>query len=259
MSKIHELEQKIETKLSEYVGFDIKEIINEDMDAVHVFGGAVRDIIADKEIHDVDILCMFESMRKMTPILERNGYFVHKSLTAADIQSMYSEIHVVIEPITYMKIIDNEIRLIQLIRPGHTKLQRGVQNYNDKNTGKSLTNFFYLLGQVDMSNCAVHYSHSFGLKESFHGAVEHCIKGIFEVLDTEMKTNRFEGRKQKMLDRGWSSINNQSEATKKKLLRINKLNNIIGDEDTIYSCFMPPPGPQVEIRSNDEYDIDDLF
>ena len=259
---MNELEKKIEQRLSEYIGFDIKEIINEKSDAVHVFGGAIRDIIADKEIHDIDILCLFESMRKIIPVLERNGYYVHNSLTVKDIQSMYSEVHVVIEPITYIKVIDNEIRIIQLIRPGQSKMSGNtIHNYNEKNPAQTLKNYYYLLGQVDMSNCAVHYSYKFGLKESVYGAVQHCKLGIFEILETQMKTTRFEGRKQKLEKRGWINSNTNNKQKQKQLLRLKKLDNIL-DEEYEINYYMPPPGPDIkitDIKKDDLSDIDFLF
>jgi len=247
------LEEEIEQKLSEYIGFDIKEIINKDIDMAHVFGGAVRDIIAGKEIHDVDILCMYESMRKITKILEKNDYFVHSSLTIADIQSMYTDIHVIIEPITFMKVIGGEIRLIQLIRPGETKIERG-RNYNNKDTALAITNFYYLLGQVDMSNCAVHYSSEYGLKESYYGAIKHCKQQVFVPLDTEMRSDRFHKRVNKFTSRGWSNI---YDLNQKQYERVQKLELLISDGERNY--YMPPPGPIVTKKSKYDDELDALF
>jgi len=244
------LEQKIEQKLSEYIGFNIKEIINDDIDMIHIFGGAIRDILANKKIHDVDILCMHESMRKIIPILEKNGYQMHSSLTSADIQSMYSTIHVIIEPKTFIKVINNEIRIIQLIRPGHTKLDN--RDYRVKDISNALRNFYYVLGQVDMSNCAVHYSHTYGLKESVYGAVQDCLAGHFDVLDTEMKTDRYYSRKDKFISRGWIE---KKDLDDKQQERIKKLSKLINGSNKHY--YMPPPGP--EIRKGKTFDISDLF
>jgi len=249
------LEKRIELKLSEYVGFDIKEIINERIDMTHVFGGAVRDILAEKKIHDVDILCMFESMRKIIPILEKNGYMIHSSLSCADIQSMYSTIHVIIEPKTFIKVVDGEIRIIQLIRPGNTKLDQR-RNYRIEDKSNAIRNFHYILGQVDMSNCAVHYSYEYNLKESVHGAVNDCLSGHFDVLETEMKTDRFHSRKEKFISRGWVEKKNLD---KKQFERTQKIKKLINGDTKNY--FMPTPG--VEVRKEDtkldEFGLNDLF
>jgi len=236
---MNKLEKKIEDKLSEYIGFDIKEIINNDIDMAHVFGGAIRDIIADKEIHDVDILCMWESMRKLEPILIKNGYKIHKSLTSTDIQSMYSSVHVVVEPKTFIKIIDDEIRIIQLIRPGLSKMRK-TPGFNFQNTQESISNFYYVLGQVDMSHCAVHYSHTFGLKESYYGAVNHCKIHVYDVLDTEMRTDRFHIRQLKFRERGWKEI---KDIEKSQFERMMKLGNLINDDEPNY--YLPTPGPVI--------------
>jgi hypothetical protein len=46
---------KIRVNINEYIGFDSDELfpINS---LVRIFGGAVRDSISDKEIHDIDII-----------------------------------------------------------------------------------------------------------------------------------------------------------------------------------------------------------
>ena len=244
------LEEKIEKKLSEYVGFDIKEIINKDIDMLHIFGGAIRDIIANKKIHDVDILCMYESMRKVIPILEKNGYKLHSSLTSADIQSMYSSVHVIIEPKTFIKVIDNEIKIIQLIRPGQTKLDN-YRNYRIKDKEKAIKNFYYILGQVDMSNCAVHYSYEYGLKESVYGAVQDCLSGCFVELNTEMRTDRTYSRKEKFINRGWVEKKNLDKKQQERIFKISKLINLKSKQ-----YFMPPPGPDVNIIDDE---LENLF
>ena len=249
---MNKLEKKIEKEISEYIGFNINKIINDDIDVCHIFGGAIRDIIADKKIHDIDILCLFESMRLLEDVLIQEGYKLHKSLTSADIQSMYSEIHVVIEPKTYIKIIDEEIRIIQLIRPGNSKMHR--QNYLKKEAQASITNLYYLLGQVDMSNCAVHYSKQFGLRESYYGAVKHCKLGVYEVLETEMKSSRFHMRVSKFRERGWKNL---SVITPEQLIRMKKIKFLIDEDKTNY--YLPTPGPLIKKYENEIRDLDGML
>jgi hypothetical protein len=93
-----------------------------------------------------------------------------------------------------------------------------------------LDKLYYLLGQVDLSNCAVHYSYKFGLKESYLGAVNHCINGFFEeIKNTEMNTENTEQRIEKFINRGWINLKdpNNNKIIQKQILRIQKLNKIL--------------------------------
>ncbi|MCK9417629.1 hypothetical protein M0Q97_13385 [Candidatus Dojkabacteria bacterium] len=107
---------KIKNKISEYLTFDIKKIINEDIDKCYIFGGAIRDTIADMPIHDIDILCMSQSHKKLSTILEKEGYYLSESIGGLDINSMYKDIHCIFQPHNWIKIVNGEIRLVQLIR-----------------------------------------------------------------------------------------------------------------------------------------------
>jgi tRNA nucleotidyltransferase/poly(A) polymerase len=80
--------QKINDRLNEYLEFDNNQLYMDSM--VRIFGGAIRDSIADQPINDVDILCGAQSLRKLEYILEKNGYHHFEKLTSVDITNLYS-------------------------------------------------------------------------------------------------------------------------------------------------------------------------
>jgi len=237
------LEDKIKKRLTNYLGFDYTKLINEKIDYAYVFGGAIRDIIAGFKINDIDLLCLPESKHKVRDVLIKNGY-KKIDLIGKDIMHMYSKSHLVFEPFNYIKIINNELRLVQIIVP--------TNNTSDGYETGLITNFHRVLGEVDMSNCAVHFSHNYGLRESYLGAVNHCKHHVFEILNTRMKTDRFEIRYNKFINRGWSKLDDKNS---KQFNRAKKLENILGVAKTKY--YLPPGIIQKVIKSYG--DIDSFF
>ena len=63
------MNEKIKKRLDEYLEFDSGQIFRH-CDLVRIFGGAVRDILADMEIHDIDILCGSKSYQMLKTCLE---------------------------------------------------------------------------------------------------------------------------------------------------------------------------------------------
>ena len=107
--------------------------------------------------------------------------------------------HIISEPRTFIKIIRNTIKIVQIIRP------RIVQNQS------LIASFHTLLGQVDLSCCGVSYStHNEIIYETCPHAIEHCQKKQFEVLKDNMmhQPNRIEDRVYKLSQRGWTRIIN---------------------------------------------------
>ena len=235
------LEEKIKNRLTKYLGFDYREIINENIDYAYIFGGAIRDSIANKKINDIDILCLPNSKQKIIKIIKKNGY-IQTDLVSKDTIEMYSKLRTIFEPFNYIKIIDNELRIIQLITP--------TSNLSNMESDV-IRNFHNILGQVDMSNCAVHFSNAFGLRESYLGAINHCKHNVFEVLDTKMKTDRFELRYQKFINRGWEELN---EDNMKNIIRSDKLHNIIDDANKT-KYFLPTHGIQKKVKAFDDLDL----
>lgn len=76
-----ELNKLVRDGLSEYIGFDISLIINEEFDTAIVYGGAVRDILAKQDIHDIDIMSLSETQEKIKNILLEHGYVFEEDMT----------------------------------------------------------------------------------------------------------------------------------------------------------------------------------
>lgn len=123
-----ELELKIKFRLSEYLGFDIDNFLNS-ADCATVFGGSIRDILADaEEIHDVDIMVLPESARILAELLKKHGFISPPNLGNVNIHSMYSDIHCIFEPWNFIKFVDGRTIVVQLIRPGHGKFEYAIKN-----------------------------------------------------------------------------------------------------------------------------------
>jgi hypothetical protein len=58
--------------INKFVNFDIKEIFN--FGDPIIFGGAIRDSLADKEIHDVDIITIGKTFEKIDNFLKSKKY-----------------------------------------------------------------------------------------------------------------------------------------------------------------------------------------
>lgn len=204
-------------KISNYLGFELSQIIRKGYYGC-VFGGAVRDSIANKEIHDVDILCLSDTCKNIIISLEKNGYVFDDDLVKKNMYSMYKDIKIINEPLTYYK--DNKV--VQLIRPvnkdsvGFVGLESGYK---------------YVLKQVDLSCCGVYFDGE-GLKESINCAIEHCRMNIMKRMSTEMnKPTRFYQRIDKLKKRGWIYYDDLSD-DKKYAIDLNidrkiKLQNIL--------------------------------
>lgn len=256
---LKKIELKIEKDISEYLGFHIKEIINNKISNVYVYGGSVRDSIANKKIHDIDILTLTDSMHELIPILVKNGYKKMDRMKV-DILKMYKKVSIIYEPHTYYKVIDNDIRYVQLIRPGYSKfLKTNNYSFSSKKDQRSdskdnIDNLFYVMSQVDLSNCAVNYSYNLGLKETYYGAVLHCRNNCFNILDTEMNVpENISLRIKKFNGRGWKEITEKEE---NKLVRMKKMNTLIDDVINYDSFYIPPP---VYIKKEDQDSLLDFL
>lgn len=205
----------IKNKLTEYIGFDIDLIINEKNDA-SIFGGSIRDIISNKKIHDIDILCLPNSSKRIENILFNNGYTCNDLFIMKDVYSMYKDIHCIHEPKTWIK--NNKI--IQIIKPNHKQKIKCIDAYNK------------LLGEVDISCCGVHFSDD-GLKQTVPDAIYHCKYNIFKdmKLNEMYHINRFEQRKHKLVNRGWNFMDDMDKdelnKIEKLIIRDKKLKRIL--------------------------------
>ena len=186
-------EDKIRQSLSEYLEFNSDELFKNKFNLVRVFGGAIRDIISEQKIHDVDIICGSKAIKYIEMILEQNGYQYMEMLNGKDLQEMYSEIHIINEPHTWIK----GKKIVQLIRPV-------VFDNNDIGYEKG---FRDLISNVDFSCCGVSYDGE-KLYEDYPNAIVHCQSKVFSVnMRAKMYSQkRAQHRKVKLETRGWKEI-----------------------------------------------------
>ncbi len=181
---------KIKSSLDEYLEFDSSELFVPDI--TKVFGGAIRDIIANMPIHDVDIICASRSAKMLDSILKNNGYHCVDGLIPKDLSSVYTDIKIICEPKTYIK----GIKIVQVIKPSGAATQ--LNNYIDS--------IERLISNVDISCCGVSYD-GVGLVENVPDAILHCRNKVYKVNNgAEMLNKRLIHRKAKLEDRGWEEI-----------------------------------------------------
>jgi hypothetical protein len=197
--------QDIRNKLSEYLEFDCDQLFKNRYNLIRIFGGAIRDIIAEQPINDIDILCGSKAFRFVEFILQNNGYKFFEHLNGKDLQEMYSDVHVICEPHTWIK----GDKIVQIIKPlGGLD---GVSNYTEL--------FNRLLENVDLSCCGVSYDGE--LHEDFKNAIVHCKSKVFSVnkFAKMYSHKRILHRVAKLEGRGWSKIENTIE--KNRDLKLN--------------------------------------
>lgn len=107
---------KIKQNITQYLGFEVDKLLNQG-DFVTIFGGAVRDSIANLDIHDVDVLCLGESMINCDLFLQTQGYILDINAYKNGFSNLYKELKVVHEPHSYIKIFEDKIHKVQLIKP----------------------------------------------------------------------------------------------------------------------------------------------
>jgi len=205
------MKSKIKQKLDEYLEFD-SDVLFKHFNAVKIFGGAIRDIIANQKINDIDILCGSIAHKYLEEILKYNGYKYFDYLAAKDIQSLYKDIKIISEPHTWIK---ND-KIVQLIRP------RVVGNASFANLNYNEV-MHKLIHNVDMSCCGVSYDAK-DIHEDYPNAILHCHNMVYSVNKSAYmySSERFLHRQNKLDKRGWKEIEGSIEAN-----RDLKLNNII--------------------------------
>ena len=189
-------EDNIRKSISEYLEFDSDELFRGKFNLIRIFGGAIRDIIAEQPIHDIDILCGSKSIKFVESILQNNGYQYIEMLNGKDLQEMYSEIHVINEPKTWIK----GKKIVQLIRPS--------VGFADSPEAYKI-GFTDLIANVDLSCCGVSYDGE-TLHEDYPNALLHCQSKVFSVnKKAKMYSHkRISHRIHKLTDRGWEEIEN---------------------------------------------------
>jgi hypothetical protein len=205
----------IKERLDEYLEFDSNLLFyptNAHKNLSRIFGGAIRDIIANQEIHDVDILCGSQSIKFVENVLARNGYTFMPSLESKDLAHVYMDIKVINEPATWMK----GTKIVQVIRPSG-------MGPKDLSKSEYEEGFLNLIANVDISCCGVSWDGK--LHENFKNAILHCHNKVFYVNEKAKmySQKRISTRIWKFVDRGWTQIESNDIVT----TREEKIKNIL--------------------------------
>jgi hypothetical protein len=205
---LEQLTEEVKKNISRYLGVDIDNFL-ELTDAV-IFGGAVRDSIAELPINDIDIMALTKSAETLYTRLESYNFRLIPA-TKIDTVGLYTNIHCIHEPKTFMKIEEfNSISrkgLVQIIKP-----------CVDKNM-TPMEKLMWNLHQVDLSCCGVAYSvKAKTIFETYPGAIEHCKNKQFIVLKDNImhQKDRILKRMTNLKDRGWKEIYTNEDNRKEK-------------------------------------------
>ena len=244
--------EKIKENLDNYLGFNSDELFINDM--VRVFGGAIRDSIADMPIKDIDILCGPKSCKKLELILETKGYrYLPSVLTSFEIGQIYNINGVINEPHTWI----NGEKMVQLIRPVSTN-PLSIIDEKEINLKQA---FIDLIANVDISCCGVSYD-GVNLYENYNGAILHAKSKIFSVNKKAKMyiSNRIIHRTGKLVDRGWQELtDNKSDQRDIKIAQL--LTNLDFDYVREYETYKKSfTYSEKSMLDNFDYDeLDDFF
>jgi hypothetical protein len=200
--------EKIKQSLDEYLEFD-SNLLFKHSNLVRIFGGAIRDIIIGDPIRDVDILCGSRSIPMLKFILESEGFHYVEDLCPKDLQSCYSEINIINEPMTFLK----GSKIVQLIKPATSS--KIMFPKNSKTPNHSVLDSYYkeafyrLLSNVDISCCGVSYDGK-NLYENYPSAITHIRNKSFTINRFALmyNPNRIQFRHNKFMSRGWTMFDN---------------------------------------------------
>lgn len=224
----------IKEKLDEYLEFNSNLLFNRTpideysiklKRLVRVFGGAIRDIIAGKKINDIDILVASQSLELVEFTLKESGYTYIESLVPKDLASLYSDIHVISEPRTWMK----GTKIVQLIKPRIKSNQ--PKEYEQM--------FIDLIQNVDISSCGVSWDGE-KLYENYPNAIAHCQNLSFYINSSAKMYSRKRAshREYKLLGRGWTKIESDDTA----IARDQRIESILSDKPPIDYISELPKG-----------------
>lgn len=224
----------IKDKLDEYLEFDSNEIFSCG-DLIRIFGGAIRDIIAQKEIHDIDILVGSRSVDNLMELLKSKGYYHYENLIGKDLSKVYSDIQIINVPHTLVK----GPKIVQVIRPATASELLYSPNDKVKNSVSELhykRGFQDLISNVDFSCCGLSWKSSIfdegHLFENCPDAVLHAKNHVYvENKSAKMYSReRAVMRSHKLALRGWKQIGPNDVSS----IRDFKLETILGEDDLVY-------------------------
>jgi len=177
----------------------------------------VRDSLANKEIHDVDILCLPESATLLSTYLIELG-FKRVDLYDPHKLALYNEIRMITQPWTFIK---ND-KIIQIIKPaGESAITQTI--------GSLIDAYYSLLSDVDISSCGVFLEKDrdsiIKLKEAHEKAITHCRSNVYDIL----KNNRMFGQKRtdnrshKLANRGWTNLSDNNDIKVERRVKLHGL------------------------------------
>ena len=234
MFTLKELQDKVEKRISDYIEFDVNEIFFQG-DYITIYGGAIRDSIAELEIHDIDVLCMPESAGKLFNFLEKKGY-EPLDLYDVDALALYESISLIAEPWTLM---NKNRKIIQIIRPrwrgqiGNNKTNMQTSHQSDYEIAH-----YSLIKNVDLSCCGLLLevkNDKLVLKEACKNAIVDCLTKSYTTNNWSSlyERNRTMIRQHKLSKSGWQvndstddffyPMNEKEEKRKLKLKRTRKI------------------------------------
>jgi hypothetical protein len=240
--------ERIIKHINKFVPFDIKEILQ--LGDPVIFGGAVRDSIADIKVYDVDIVALTKTAQIIDGFLTQNGYTQVRCIKDCNKESSQGKLrgqcdvcHDIYQikwfnVITYKPTAQNKLKLkfiadeerrhpvsIQLIRPSlgqffmtENAVSFGFQRVREVEFLKNLQQQQlhevkdFILSNVDISSCGVALDNHLNLKEIVPNAFNDCIQHKFRVNPAAEFFNfkRSRARVQKLLDRNWKLYDSQA-------------------------------------------------
>ena len=203
----------IEKELCEYLG--VKRIPRDWN--FYIFGGAIRSILKNKKINDVDFLAGPQTIRKLSILFQELGWT--REDPDFETNSLYVGLGLITAPHTFVK----DGNKVQLIKPNigfwvtHLKeLNKFLYNkswdlVDEADVEKILLE---VLKNVDFTFNAVAYRA--GSVRTFHeNALKHIQDGVFELMDETLmiqpNPQRLKNRIEKFKNEGWIYIDRNSE------------------------------------------------
>jgi hypothetical protein len=179
---------------------DLKEFLESLGDPI-IFGGAVRDAIANDEINDIDILCAPQTRQNLVESLTERGYKIvpkeGSEIPADGFVSLRME-----KPGARGK--TSKVDVISLPRHMSEKILQGGDLEMMKKAYKLA--MAEMIGNVDIVACAVGYSAGGGLLEFLPNAVSQAKAKVIEVRKDNLMhhPDRAKERIEKLTSRGWT-------------------------------------------------------
>lgn len=196
---------KIKEKVDEYLGFGSELLFNSDYQ-IRLFGGAIRDIISDSPINDLDILVQSRDLEGVISILQSFGYQKMEDFYSTEMTELYDS-SIIYEPKTFLKSVGNGISKVQLIRPSSYKFHDVIWN-------------------IDLTCCCVSWD-GHNLYENYPDAILDCRLKMFNEIEGSVMDKKIAIRINKLLKRGWTSKRNLSKADKRNI----ELEKLVPDEN----------------------------